>query len=115
MPALFAAAASWSTSAPSSVGTRRLTIDAYPIFLISGTACGVVAPAQAIVVSRRLKLLTPATFSSVTCCASAALAMLIAARTDRRTRMDSSLDGGSCYETRRLRHQARYLRAPRCV
>ena len=44
-------------------------IDAYPIFLIPATAAGVVAPAHAIVVSTRAKLVTPGTVSLVTPCA----------------------------------------------
>src|SRR6202030_1350419 len=69
MPAVFAAAASASTFAPGSVGTRRLMIDAYPIFFSSGTASGVVAPPQATVVSSLAKLVTPGTDCLVTCCA----------------------------------------------
>src|ERR1700730_1684842 len=66
MPAALAAAASASMSAPDSVGSRRLMIDANPIFLISGTASAFVAPAQATVVSTRAKLVTPGTVSLVT-------------------------------------------------
>src|SRR5215470_15234909 len=73
MPAAFAAAASASMLAPSSVGWRRLMIDLNPNFLISGTASGVVAPAHATVVSSRAKLVTPGTVALVTCCAPAGL------------------------------------------
>src|SRR5712671_515004 len=69
MLAAFAAAASPSISAPGSLACRRLMIDAYPIFLIPATAAGVVAPAHAIVVSTRAKLVTPGTVSLVTLCA----------------------------------------------
>ena len=71
MPAVLAAAASPSTSAPFSVGWRRLMIDANPSFLISGTASGFVAPPHATVVSRRVKLIAPGTSTLVTCCAPA--------------------------------------------
>jgi len=43
----FAAASSASTFAPSSLASLKLMIDANPIFLISGTASALVAPAQA--------------------------------------------------------------------
>ena len=46
-------------------------IDAKPIFLISGTASGVVAPPQATVVSSLAKFCTPGTVCLVTCCADA--------------------------------------------
>ena len=66
MPAAFAAAASASTLAPASVGSRRLMIDLNPSFLISGTPSGFVAPPQATVVSRRAKFVTPGTSDFVT-------------------------------------------------
>src|ERR1700732_1370810 len=66
MPAALAAAASASTSAPGSVGRGRVVVDANPIFLISGTASALVAPAQATVVSTRAKFVTPGTVSLVT-------------------------------------------------
>src|SRR5581483_10479799 len=44
-------------------------IELNPIFLISGTASGVVAPPHATVVSRRAKLVTPGTGDLVTCAA----------------------------------------------
>src|ERR1700674_5816058 len=66
MPAAFAAAASPSISAPGSLACRRLMTDAYPIFFNPATAAGVVAPAHAIVVSRRAKFVTPGTVSLVT-------------------------------------------------
>src|SRR5436305_1177037 len=72
MPALFAAAAVASMSAPASDGTRTLMIDAYPIFLISGTAVAFVAPAHATVVSSLAKLVMPSTCGLVTCAASVA-------------------------------------------
>src|SRR5260370_4399001 len=68
-------------------------IDANPICFNSGTACAFVAPAHAIVVSRFLKLVTPATVFSVTCCANAAAPMDNAARlvtTDSETLMNAS-------------------------
>src|SRR5262245_26333695 len=67
MPAVFAAAASPSMLASVSVGSRRLMIDLNPNFLISGTASGVVAPAQATVVSSCAKLVTPGTVGLLTC------------------------------------------------
>src|SRR5713226_1862983 len=69
MSAAFAAAVSASRFASGSLACRRLMIDAKPIFLISGIAWALVAPAQATVVSRRLKLVTPSTVSFVTSCA----------------------------------------------
>src|ERR1700741_4787126 len=69
MSAAFAAAASSSRFAPSSVGWRRLMMDAKPNFLISGTAVDLMAPEQATVVSRRWKFVMPSTFSLVTSCA----------------------------------------------
>src|SRR6266850_2061452 len=66
MPAALAAAVSASTSAPASLASRRLMIDAYPICFNPATALGVVAPAHAIVVSRRAKFVTPGTVSLVT-------------------------------------------------
>src|SRR5262249_41136635 len=71
IPASSAAAAFWSMFAPCSVGTRRLMIDATPIFFNSGPASAVVAPPHATVVSRRAKFVTPGTDSLVTFCASA--------------------------------------------
>src|SRR5437867_7361195 len=72
MPAAFAAAVDSSMFAPFSLARRRLMIDANPIFFSSGIAFDVVAPAHAIVVSSALKLVTPSTVFSVTCCAKAA-------------------------------------------
>jgi len=69
IPAALAAAASPSMLASGSEASRRLMIEANPSFLISGTASIFVAPAQATVVSRRAKLVTPGTVSFVTCCA----------------------------------------------
>src|SRR3954470_9939585 len=83
MPAVFAAAASPSTFAPGSLGRRRLMIDAYPIFLSSGTASGVVAPPHATVVSSFAKLLAPGTVGLVTCWAAAGRLPHIAATTSR--------------------------------
>src|SRR5260370_9862658 len=74
MSAAFAAAVSASRFASGSLGCRRLMIDAKPIFLISGIAWALVAPAQATVVSRRLKLVTPSTVSFDTSCARAGAA-----------------------------------------
>src|ERR1700730_4494762 len=74
MPAALAAAASASISAPCSVGSRRLMIDANPIFLISGTASAFVAPAHATVVSTRANVVTPGRVSFFTFCAPAGLA-----------------------------------------
>src|SRR5262245_13872741 len=71
MPAALAAAVSPSMSAPCSFGRRRLITALYPIFLISGIAAGVVAPAQAIVVSSFAKLVTPDTVSFVACAVAA--------------------------------------------
>ena len=48
-------------------------IDAYPIFLISATAAGVIAPAQATVLSTFAKLLIPGTDSFFTCDCPAAI------------------------------------------
>src|SRR4051812_25571521 len=67
MPAAFAAAASFSTSAPSSVARRRFTTETKPIFLTSTTDSGVIAPAQATVVSILARFLMPGTWSLVTC------------------------------------------------
>ena len=53
-------------------------IELKPIFLISGTASGVVAPPQATVVSSLAKLLAPGTVGFVTCCAPAGWAAHIA-------------------------------------
>src|SRR6185295_8472650 len=69
IPAALDAAASASTFAPASVGSRRLMIDLNPIFFSSGTASGVVAPPQATVVSSWAKLDAPGTVGLVTCCA----------------------------------------------
>src|ERR1700694_1367667 len=71
MPAAFAAAASASTFAPGSLASRKLMIDAKPIFLISGTASGLMAPEHATVVSMRARLVTPGIVSLVTCWAPA--------------------------------------------
>src|SRR5258706_15677133 len=71
MSAAFAAAASSSMFAPCSVPTRRLMIDANPIFFSSGPASAFVAPPQATVVSSFAKLVTPATAGFVTCWADA--------------------------------------------
>ena len=71
MSAAFAAAASPSRSAPSSVACRRLMIEANPCFLMAGTAVALMAPVQATVVSSRLKLVMPSTVSLVTSCACA--------------------------------------------
>src|SRR5262245_6790672 len=79
MFAVFAAAASASSSAPGSDPRRRLTIDLYPSFLISGTAAGVVAPAHAIVVSTLEKFLTPSSVPFVTCAERLATAIVKAA------------------------------------
>src|SRR5580765_6204766 len=95
MPAAFAAAASASTLAPASLGSRRLMIDANPSFLISGTPSGFVAPPQATVVSSRAKFATPGTSDFVTCCAAAGRANANARsiRNDRRLIMDDSFPG----------------------
>src|SRR5436853_7702697 len=53
-------------SAPGSLASRRLMMDAYPIFLISATAAGVIAPAHATVLSSFAKLLMPGTDSFFT-------------------------------------------------
>src|SRR5688572_8940199 len=97
MPAAFAAAASSSTIAPASVASRRLMIDANPIFLIPATASGFVAPPHATVVSSRAKLVTPGTFSLVTCWASTDSAPMTttpatATSTDGRNFMSASID-----------------------
>src|SRR5204863_6336623 len=72
MPAVFAADASPSTSAPFSVGWRRLMIELNPSFLISGTASGLVAPPHATVVSSWTTLIAPGTVGLVYCWAAAA-------------------------------------------
>ena len=72
MPVAFAAAASPSTSAPFSVGWRRLMIELNPSFLISGTASGFVAPPQATVVSSWTTLIAPGTVGLLYCWAPAA-------------------------------------------
>src|SRR5579863_3066991 len=69
MSAAFAAASSSGRFAPSSLGCRKLMMEAKPNFLISGTAVALIAPEQATVVSRRWKLVMPSTFSLVTSCA----------------------------------------------
>src|SRR6476659_1505570 len=74
MPAALAAAMFPSTSAPSSVARRRLMIDAYPIFLISGIALELIAPAHATVDSILAKFRMPGT-SCLTTCALAAVAI----------------------------------------
>src|SRR5262245_29686066 len=83
MPASLAAAASASRSAPASPACRKLTIEAKPIFLISGTAVAFTAPAQATVVSSLTKLVTPSTVSLVAwaCWAGAGATAREAART----------------------------------
>ena len=48
-------------------GRPKVEIETKPIFLISGTASVVIAPAQATVVSSRARFLMPATGSLVTC------------------------------------------------
>src|SRR3982751_254242 len=63
-----------SMSAPCSVARRRLMIDAYPIFLISWIAAGVMAPAHATVDSTLAKFRMPGT-SCLTTCALAAAAI----------------------------------------
>src|SRR5947207_13598359 len=88
MPAALAEAAVSSIAAPGSLGTRTLMMDAKPIFLISGTAVAFVAPAQATVVSSFAKLVTPATFSLVTCCAPAGADPRSTARTTSNWRTD---------------------------
>src|SRR5687767_6374896 len=60
--------------APCSLAWRRLMMELKPSFLMSGTALTSTAPAQAIVVCRREKLVMPGTVSLVTCCAYAAAA-----------------------------------------
>ena len=66
MPTSFAAAASFSISAPGSDGRRRLMIEAKPIFFSPGIASALIAPAQATVVSTCAKLATPGTVGVVT-------------------------------------------------
>ena len=56
-----------------------MMMDAYPICFNSATAAGVVAPAQAIVVSTREKFVTPGTDSFVTCARAATGVRLTAA------------------------------------
>src|SRR5262245_13826129 len=73
--------------APCSVGTRRLMIDANPIFFSSGTASAVVAPPQATVVSSRAKLVTPGTSCLVTCWAIAGATAISAIAIERDARM----------------------------
>src|SRR5579872_6244645 len=73
MPAALAAAASASISAPGSVGSLKLMMDANPIFLIPATEPGVIAPTQATVVSTREKFVIPGTVDFLTWdCASTA-------------------------------------------
>src|SRR6476660_10425964 len=74
MPAALAAAMFASMSAPCSVARRRLMIDAYPIFLISGIAAGVMAPAHATVDSTLAKFRMPGTSCLTTCALAAAAA-----------------------------------------
>src|SRR5204863_6432335 len=87
MPAAFAAAMLPSMSAPCSVARRRLMIDAYPIFLISGIAPGVMAPAHATVDSTLAKFRMPGTSCLTTC----ALAGVAASQ----TAMPSTADPGA--------------------
>src|SRR5579862_2747131 len=61
MSAAFAAASSSGRFAPSSLGCRRLMIEAKPNFLISGTAVALIAPEQATVVSIRWRFVMPST------------------------------------------------------
>src|SRR5437762_6929308 len=63
-----------SMSAPCSVARRRLMTDAYPIFLTSWIAAGVMAPAHATVDSTLAKFRMPGT-SCLTTCALAAVAI----------------------------------------
>src|SRR5438105_8378721 len=63
-----------SMSAPCSLARRRLMIDAYPIFLTSSIAAGVMAPAHATVDSTLAKFRMPGT-SCLTTCALAAVAI----------------------------------------
>src|SRR5713226_4665098 len=53
-------------SAPGSLASRRLMIDAYPIFLMSATAAGVIAPAHATVLSNFARFVIPGTDSFLT-------------------------------------------------
>src|SRR5579863_10062301 len=76
MSAAFAAASSSGRFAPSSLGCRKLMIDAKPNFLISGTAVALIAPEQATVVSMRWKLVMPSTVSLVTSCARTGVAAI---------------------------------------
>src|SRR5258708_6120096 len=90
IPAAFAAVALSSSFAPRSSGTRRLMIDAKPIFFSSGTASAVVAPPQATVVSSLTKLVAPATAGFVTCWANAGAATMSAIASERHGRMGGS-------------------------
>src|SRR5688572_16395307 len=72
-PTFLAAASSAGMFASGSLAWRRLKTALNPIFLISVSASGVVAPPQAMVVSRRVKLVMPATCCLVTCCADRAV------------------------------------------
>src|SRR3977135_2672849 len=118
IPAVFAAAASASTSAPAVVGRRRLMIDLNPIFFSSGTASGVVAPPQATVVSSWAKLDAPGTVGLVTCCAEAGRPNRAA--TTKTSEILASilelLQGKANHSSGRLRflNEARYRRAALC-
>src|SRR6516225_3752007 len=96
MSAALAAAMFPSMSAPSSVARRRLMIDAYPIFLISEIAPGVMAPAHATVVSTLAKFRMPGTSCLITCALDATdirqPAMFIAANLEVLRRMPHLLE-----------------------
>src|SRR5262245_41917852 len=94
MPAVFAAAASVSISAPGSFGWRRLMIDANPSFLISGTASAFVAPPHATVVWRRITLIAPGTSALVTCAVDgrAPSTDMTTIRSDKRTSMGTACE-----------------------
>src|SRR6266404_4933745 len=107
MPAALAEAAVSSISAPGSLGTRTLMIDANPIFLISGTELAFVAPAHATVDSSRAKFVTPSTVGFVTCCAAADAANPRNTARDSDTRLDIQPPGRtSSYEAVGLRQRA---------
>src|SRR5438132_5421981 len=107
MPAALADAAVSSISAPGSLGTRTLMMEAKPIFLMSGTAVAFVAPAHATVVSSFAKLVTPGTFSLVTCCAAAGADPRNAARMTSDRCLDIQPPGRtSSYEVGRSRQRA---------
>src|SRR4029434_1002118 len=94
MPAALAAAASASTLAPASVGSRKLMIDLNPSFLISGTPSGLVAPPQATVVSKRAKFVTPGTSDFVIWApAGRENANATSINSERRRTMDDSFPG----------------------